>query len=106
MWRPLLREVVQKLLAEENDRCEGDRRTENKSSDDVQQFHLNPLTRALSSKDNWKIAFGLRNLLRESLQALNAKLAVVRRAVLTDLLGIRDSLGERTAATARGDFAI
>jgi hypothetical protein len=52
MRRSLLREVVQKLLAEENDRCEGDRRTENKSSDDVEQFQLNPLTRALSSKDN------------------------------------------------------
>jgi hypothetical protein len=40
MRRPLLREVIQKLLAEESDRGEAHRRTEDESSDDVEQFHF------------------------------------------------------------------
>jgi hypothetical protein len=65
MRRSLLREVIQKLLAEESDRCEAHRRTESKSSDDVEQFHFSPSSPALSRlKTAGETAFGLRILLR------------------------------------------
>jgi hypothetical protein len=93
MRRPLLLEVIQKLLAEESDRSEGHRRTENESSDDVEQFHFSPSSPALS---RFKSA-ARENSVQPSdpaastvLQALETKLAIEQREILTDRLEIRD----------------
>jgi len=71
----LLREVVQKLFAEEQDRCERQRCTASESADDVEQFHP---------------AIGLSLCRVNCLLVREAKLANQQQTSLMDFLEIPD----------------